>query len=128
MKKVVLLIRASSDKQETESQKIDMLNFCINEGYADNEIHIIENKESATKSRELKGLDEMLTVINEYSIECIYCWDLSRLSRIGVVLESIRNTCVDKKIQLVCKQQNFRLLEDNKEPNFNNLLLFDFLS
>lgn len=125
MKKVVLIIRASSDKQETESQKIDMYNYIFNDGYSKDKIYPIENIESATKSRELKGLNEMLQVIDDNPIETIYCWDLSRLSRIGVVLESIRNLCIDKKIQMVCKQQNFRLLEDNKEPNFNNLLLFD---
>ena len=124
-KRVISLVRASSNKQETESQSIDLEGYILNDGVSKDEIYPIVNKESATKSQELKGLDEMLQVIGENPIEAIYTWDLSRLSRIGVVLERIRNMCVDKKIQLVCKQQNFRLLNDNKEPDFNSLLVFD---
>jgi DNA invertase Pin-like site-specific DNA recombinase len=127
MKKVVLLIRVSTDKQETDSQREELIKFCLSEGYQEDEMIIIENKESGSKQIVTKGLTELKQAINDYPIERVYIWELSRLSRIPRVLEDMRNLFVDNKINLISKQDNLKLLDENGEINFITSIHFDVI-
>jgi DNA invertase Pin-like site-specific DNA recombinase len=127
MKRIVLLIRVSSDKQETESQRIELIDFCQNENYTLDDMYIIENKENATKNEELRGLTELKKVIDDYSIEAVYVWELSRLSRRREVLNQMYDIFINQKINLICKQENMRLFDHNGELNVMTLTMFDFM-
>ena len=49
IQKAILLIRVSTETQEYESQKRELIAFAKGFGYRQNELTIIEHKESATK-------------------------------------------------------------------------------
>ena len=80
---------------------------------------IIEHKESATKLADIdrKGLTEMWDAINnpKNKIECVFCWELSRLSRKPTTLYTIKDELVKRQINLCTKFENLTLLVPNPE-------------
>ena len=99
--KVIILSRVSSLKQDLVQQTDEVLKAVRNNGFKDKDIIIIEDKESAIKlsEEERRGLNEMKRVINsDPSVKYIYIYELSRLSRKQLVLFSIRDFLVEKKI------------------------------
>ena len=65
--KAIILSRVSSLKQDLVQQTDEVLKTVRNDGFKDNNIIIIEDKESAIKlsEEERRGLNEMKRVINE---------------------------------------------------------------
>lgn len=107
----IVLVRVSTEQQTLESQTEKVFAAAKSDGYA-NPI-IIENKESAVKNDEehLLGIVEMKQHIEEGSVECVYCSEISRLSRRPKVLYSLRDYLIEHKVQLVCLNPYFRLLD-----------------
>ena len=132
MKRVVLLVRVSSDAQETETQKQELIKYCLLDKYTEDEMYIIENVESATKKQELFGLKELKQAIQTFDIECVYCWELSRLSRRREVLEELRNIFDTQKINLICKHECLNLygvtgkkVSPDAQVEFQSNMIFD---
>jgi DNA invertase Pin-like site-specific DNA recombinase len=130
MKKVILLVRVSTKYQDYTAQKQELIEYVKSDGYADNEMAVIEDKESATKlgDEERQGLNKMYESINnpDNQIEAIYCWELSRLSRKPESLYKVRNELLRKKIDLRTKHEHFRLLNSNKELDRNSNTMLGF--
>ncbi|GHT19390.1 hypothetical protein AGMMS4957_03750 [Bacteroidia bacterium] len=116
MKKVVLLVRVSTLKQDYEAQSEELVAFVQKDGYTDAEMEIIEDKESATKlsDEERQGLNKMYAaIINpDNKIEGVYCWELSRLSRKPTTLWHVKGYLEERGINLIVKQQNLNLQRD----------------
>ena len=118
MEKCVLIVRVSSDKQGTESQKLDLVRFAKlkeNGGWSDDpeQMKIIENKESATKKEELKGLKELKEYIKNNNVKAVFAWELSRLSRRWEVLNELGTLFVRNKINFICAHPNIKLLDND---------------
>ena len=131
MKKVIVLSRVSSTSQDLSQQTDEVLRGVYKDGYTDSNIIIIEDTESAIKlsEEERHGLNKMKDHINKNpKIECVYIYELSRLSRRQLVLFSIRDFLVERKIQLICLKPYFRLLEFNGEMSQTGSLMFSLFS
>ena len=131
MKKVIVLSRVSTSGQDLTQQTDEVLREVYKDGYTDKNIIIIEDTESAIKlsEEERHGLNKMKDHINKNkSIECVYIYELSRLSRRQLVLFSIRDFLVERKIQLICLKPYFRLLELNGEMSQTGSLMFSLFS
>ena len=131
MKKVIVLSRVSTEGQDLTQQTDEVLREVHKDGYTDSNIIIIEDKESAIKlsEEERHGLNMMKDHINNNpNIKCVYIYELSRLSRRQLVLFSIRDFLVERKIQLICLKPYFRLLEVNGEMSQTGSLMFSLYS
>ena len=131
MKKVIVLSRVSTEGQDLTQQTDEVLRKVHKDGYTDSNIIIIEDKESAIKlsEEERHGLNMMKDHINNNpNIKCVYIYELSRLSRRQLVLFSIRDFLVERKIQLICLKPYFRLLEVNGEMSQTGSLMFSLFS
>ena len=131
MKKVIVLSRVSTEGQDLTQQTDEVLREVHKDGYTDSNIIIIEDKESAIKlsEEERHGLNMMKDHINNNpNIKCVYIYELSRLSRRQLVLFSIRDFLVERKIQLICLKPYFRLLEVNGEMSQTGSLMFSLFS
>ena len=131
MKKVIVLSRVSTEGQDLAQQTDEVLREVHKDGYTDSNIIIIEDKESAIKlsEEERHGLNMMKDHINNNpNIKCVYIYELSRLSRRQLVLFSIRDFLVERKIQLICLKPYFRLLEVNGEMSQTGSLMFSLFS
>lgn len=129
--KAIILSRVSSNHQTLEQQTEAVLKEVRKDGYTDDNIIIIEDKESAIKlsEEERNGLNRMKEYIsNDPSINAVYLYELSRLSRRQLVLFSIRDYLIKRKIQLVCLQPFMKLLDENGEMSQTASLMFSIFS
>ena len=118
MKKAILLVRVSTDRQSYDEQQQQLFDLAIKDGYTADNIITIAEKESGRKLKEdeRKGLNKMKEYIeSDSSINCVYCWECSRIARRKVILFSILEFLQERKIQLVIKEPYIKMLKDNGE-------------
>lgn len=123
-KKCILLVRVSTEAQDYEGQLFQLRKKAEYDGYSNDNIIEIANKESAIKlsESEMMGLNQMKESIEQdNSINCIYVWEISRLSRQLDVLFSMIKYLKDRHINLHIYNNNLSMfLVDGKEnPTFS---------
>lgn len=131
MSKAIILSRVSSIQQDLTQQTEEVLKEVYKDGYGDKDIIIIEDKESAIKlsEEERMGLNKMKEHINnDPTIDAVYLYELSRLSRRQLVLFSIRDYLVERRIQLICLKPYFKLLEHDGTMSQTGSLMFSIFS
>lgn len=119
-KKCILFVRVSTKYQDFTAQEKELYDMAISEGYLDENIIIIAEKESARKlsEEERKGITLLKEYIeNDNTINCLYLWEISRLARTMKVLTSIREFLIFHKIQVIIKSQDCRLLNSDGTIN-----------
>ena len=122
--KAIGLIRVSTAVQDLQQQTEAVRKEMIKDGYSENDIILIEDKESAVSlsEEERHGLNKMKEYIEaDSSINCVYVFELSRLSRRQTVLHSLKEYFTNKKVNLICLKPYFRLLEDGMEGQMGNM-------
>lgn len=100
MGKVIILSRVSTESQNLEQQTQEILKQVYKDGYTDEDIIIIEDKESAIKlsEEERNGINRLeMYIESNTKIDSIYIYELSRLSRRQKVLFSLREYLIEKK-------------------------------
>lgn len=115
MKKAVLFVRVSTEKQTVESQIEALKRSASIDGFGDSDIIVIAKKESGVKLKEAEreGLNELKEVIEKNDVDCVYIFELSRLSRDPMTLYSVRDKIFrNNKVQLKCLKPSFSLLEE----------------
>lgn len=103
-KKCICLIRVSTTAQDTAPQRKKVVANAIADGYKENEIVVVEKKESAIKKRkeEREGLKEMEEIIAEHpTIESVYVFAIDRLSRKVADVLLIADSLLERNINLV---------------------------
>lgn len=117
MKKIIILSRVSTAQQSLESQTKELIANALRLGYSEQNHIIIEDIESAIKlsEEERHGLKRMKDYIeNDSDIDCVICWEPSRLSRQQKTLYSIRDYLVERKLQLYILNPYMKLLTDDR--------------
>lgn len=133
MKKAIIIIRESTKAQEIDSQKQDIINYAMKDGYSLEEIMIIgEAGASAIKLDEayLRNMRKVYETIEDpnNSIKCVYAWAIDRIGRQEVPLFELKNYLVERKIQLIIKKPSLRLLEDDGSVNGGVELAFSLFA
>lgn len=115
MVKAIALIRTSTDRQEIESQKEQVLQMCYNDGLKDDEVIIVgEQGASAIKLDDIymKNLNYIYELIEtNKSIKCVYAWAIDRIGRVESVLHTFREFLVKNQVQLKIRNPNLVLLD-----------------
>lgn len=130
-KKCILLVRVSTQIQDLDQQRTVVFNAAKSEGYSEENIIIIEDKESAVKLSETErnGLNKMKEYIeNDSSIDKVMCYELSRVSRQAKILYSIRDYLASKGVNLVVLNPSFRTLKDDGTLDPNSNIFFGLFS
>ncbi|MDR2233117.1 MAG: recombinase family protein, partial [Tannerella sp.] len=123
MKRAIILVRVSTDRQTTDSQRDEMIKFAQGNGYQLDECHLIERHESATKKEESQVVMELKDVIQNGGIEVVFTFELSRLSRRVEYLEDIKNLFIKYNIKLICKIEG--VFNFNENTDLSQLIIFD---
>lgn len=100
--KCLVFLRVSSQHQDLAAQKVATLN-AAKRYYKDNEIEIVQGKESAIKRKEdeRETLKEMKELVKENpSVETIYFFAVDRLARRIAVIYSIKEWADENNINL----------------------------
>ena len=118
MGKCILLVRVSTEKQSFDEQEKELYELASRD-YAPKDITIIAHKESAIKlsEEERQGITEMKACIESGGYDCVYAWEISRIARKKKVLFSILEYLQERKIQLIIKDPEIRLLNDDGSIN-----------
>ena len=116
-RKIIILSRISTSPQDIQSQTNDLIRESERLGFDKDHQIIIESVESAIKlsEEERLGLQKMKHCIEtDPSIDCVICWEPSRLARQQTVLYGIRDYLVSHKIQLIILNPYVRLLTQDR--------------
>ena len=100
MKKVILLVRVSTEQQSYNEQENDLVRKAKALGYNDSDMIIIAEKESGIKLKESerKGINEMKSYIEQGGVDRVLIWELSRLSRRTTDLYNIKDYLQEKQV------------------------------
>lgn len=127
--KSIILSRVSTLQQDLQQQTDELINIAINDGYTRDQVIVIDNKESAIKNDEEHrlGLIEMKeAILNDPTITCVYCREVSRIGRRYDVLTSVKAFLVSHKIQLVvCGNTRIELLDEDGNVTLQGGLMFE---
>ncbi len=125
--KCILLSRVSTHSQDLKQQTDELIKAAHKDGYSDENIIIIEDKESAIKlsEEERNGLNELKQYINEDElIDCVYVYEVSRIARKEKILFSIRDFLIMKHVQLVILQPYMKLLDSDYQMTQASQIMF----
>ena len=131
MRKAIVLSRVSTLQQDLKQQTEEILREVYKDGFKEEEVILIEDKESAIKlsEEERRGLNKLKEYIRtDKSISAVYIYELSRLSRRQLVLFSIRDFLIEHNIQLICLKPYFKLLEPDGKMSQTGSLMFSIFS
>lgn len=121
-KKVIALIRTSTDRQEVESQRAEVLSFIKSDGFTEDEIIVIgESGASAIKmdKKYIANINKVYQLIETTpSIECVYAWSIDRIGRNETVLINFKNFLISHHVNLKIKEPTVYLL--NEDGTVNN--------
>lgn len=117
MKKILCVIRTSTERQETESQKVEMLSFITLKGYKENEIEWIEVAGASARKLNKKYLAMIesikSTILSNPTIKSCALWHLNRLGRVDDVLIQMKNWFITNHIQLYVKNPSITLFRED---------------
>lgn len=127
MNKCILLSRVSTHSQDLKQQTDELYIAAHRKGYNDENIIVIEDKESAIKlsEEERNGLNELKKQIeNDASINCVIVYETSRIARKEKILYSIRDYLIERHIQLIVLNPYIELLDANGEMTQSAQVIF----
>lgn len=115
MGKCLILSRVSTVSQDLEQQTTQLIKEANNHGFTNDNIIIVEDKESAIKLEELERntLNQMKKHIENDDVQCVFIWEITRLSRQLPMLYSLRDYLQANHVQLYCHTPEFKLFDDN---------------
>lgn len=114
--KAILLVRVSTKVQDFDEQEKEIYRMAVKDGYKPEDIISICEKESGIKlpEEERAGLNRMKELIeSDNTINCVYCWEVSRIARKKKINFSVLDYLVERKVQLIVKNPSIRLLKDD---------------
>ena len=122
MAKAIIWCRVSTTQQEFDSQKKDLINQAIRDGFKKESDRIVigEAGASAIKMNEVyqKEVNKLIeTIDNVPGVTTIYVWEVSRLARNEIAFYQMKDRIIKGKIQLICNVPQIKLLDDNGEVN-----------
>lgn len=131
MKKVIAIIRTSTEQQEIDSQRQEVLSLATAAGYTLDEIEVVGKKgSSAIKLDEayLENLNRVYELIEQEPIEAVFAWAIDRIGRQEEILMQFKNRLINKKIQLVIKNPSLTLLNADGTVNAGVELAFSLFA
>jgi DNA invertase Pin-like site-specific DNA recombinase len=111
MGKIVAYLRASTDKQDRNHQKLEVLEFARRQG-----LHIddyVEITISSRKTSQQRRIDELLQTLNE--TDTLIVTELSRLGRSTVEVIALVNALVERNVRVIALKQNLAI--DRQDMN-----------
>lgn len=128
----VCFCRVSTQQQDLVQQTNSIISEAERLGYDKDHQIVIEFKESGItlSSNERVGIERLKSEINQNpNINCVICWELSRIARRADVIYNIRDFFLERKIQWIVLHPKVELLDENgKLSESSNIMLSVFTS
>lgn len=119
--KAICIIRTSTQSQEIESQREEIINYAKSFGYSDEDIKVIGKQgASAIKVDESyqANIEELFATIEaEKGIEVVFAWAIDRIGRKQTLLHSIKDFLVEHRVNLIIKNPALKLMDNDGSVN-----------
>ena len=120
MAKTIAYIRASTDKQDLNNQKLEIFEFAKkNKLEVDDFIQMTISSRKTTKERRI---DEMLSVLDD--ADTLIVTELSRLGRSTAEVIGLVNELIKKQVRVIAIKQNL----DMKQHDMNSKIMITLFS
>lgn len=121
MKKILGVVRASTDHQEIISQKQELATYIISNGFNEAEIEWLEVQGASARKANKEYLDLLQSIKDHImlsdTIKSVAFWHLNRLGRIDTYLIDMKNWFIENKIQVYVKNPSLTLLDPDGKVN-----------
>ena len=133
MNKIIVFSRTSTTEQDIEQQTKSLIEEAKRLGYPESRQIIVEYQESAIKldAGSRLGIKKLKQEIeNNKDIDCVICWELTRIARRADVIYNIRDFLLEHKIRwIVLKPSLIEIIDrEGKLTQTSSLLLGIFTS
>ena len=130
---ILCILRVSTDIQDLNSQKTDMLQFLKSKGYKEENIEWLEAKGASARTANKKYLDFIQSIKDKTSgengIKVVALWHLNRLGRIKKYLTDMEYYFVQNGIQMYVKNGfDMPLLDENGKETLGSSIAFSVYS
>ena len=116
MKKVVILARVSTDKQEYQRQVNELTDYCNRVGW--NIEKVFSNKVSGAKSiEERTEIQALIEYVKNNAIDKVVCLEISRLGRNTLEALKVIQLLNQHSVSLFVKNYNLETLNDDSKVN-----------
>lgn len=111
MGKIIAYLRASTDKQDVSSQRLEILEYSRNKNLYINDF--IEITISSRKTTKQRRIDELLEKLNDS--DTLIVTELSRLGRSTAEVIALMNGLKERDIRVIIIKQNLDIAKDTKD-------------
>jgi DNA invertase Pin-like site-specific DNA recombinase len=123
MSKIVAYLRASTDKQDLNHQKLELLEFARKKSLAIDEF--VEITISSRKTSKQRRIDELLETLNDN--DTLLVTELSRLGRSTTEVITLVNSLASRSIRVIVLKQNLDISQQDINSKVT-LTLFSLFS
>jgi len=123
MSKIVAYLRASTDKQDLNHQKLELLEFARKKSLAIDEF--VEITISSRKTSKQRRIDELLETLNDS--DTLLVTELSRLGRSTTEVITLVNSLASRSIRVIVLKQNLDISQQDINSKVT-LTLFSLFS
>ena len=120
-KKVLIMVRTSTEQQSIDDQHREMVEFCKQQGYKEDDMIFMEEQGASAAKMDSKYLDLINRIKAEIDknkeIKCFACWHLNRAFRTEEAYIDIKTFLVNRGIQMMVKNPYLVLLNDDGTIN-----------
>lgn len=131
MSKAIIWCRVSTDAQEFETQKADLIRYANGDGFKNEDLIIIGEKgASAIKMNDLyqKEVDQLVTTIKTVpGVSTIYVWEVSRLARNELAFYKMKDEVLKRHVQFICFVPRLTLLDPDGQVNQGAEIMLNLL-
>lgn len=131
-RKCICFSRVSTIQQDVVQQTKVLQNEAKRLGYSDKNQIVIEYQESGIKldMTQRLGIQKLKeTIINDNSVDCVICWELTRIARRADIIYNIRDFLIEHKIRwIICKPWMEIIDTNGKLTQMSSLILGIFTS
>lgn len=119
--KAIILTRVSTDRQEIERQRAELVALAKSHGYGEGDLVYIEGVgASAIKhnKRYLKEMDELFSAVeSDGEVKALYAWEISRIGRDEEMLHKVRKFLISRGVNLIIKNPSLTLMDPDGSVN-----------
>lgn len=119
--KVLIMVRTSTESQSIDAQHKEMVDFCKQQGYKEEDMIFMEEQGASAAKMDNKYLELINRIKEEIErnkdIKCFACWHLNRAFRTEEAYIDIKSFLVSRGIQMIVKNPYLVLLNDDGTIN-----------
>ena len=120
MEDIIAIIRTSTERQEIETQRKELLEFIKNDGIDESRVRVIgEAGASAIKLDDeyRRNIEKVYEAVDGGGIKCVYAWALDRIGRNEQVMFGFKQYLIDHKVNLKIVNPSLVLLNADGSVN-----------